>query len=78
MEFILYFLSINLVILKNPFRKLIESFYEETKCPVLLNTSFNVKGQPIVNSPDDAIKCFLSTNIDVLAIGKFVVTKDNE
>ena len=65
--------------LDNPtFRKLIESFYEETMCPVLLNTSFNVKGQPIVNSPDDAIKCFLSTNIDVLAIGKFIVTKDNE
>ena len=63
----------------NPtFRKLIESFYEETKCPVLLNTSFNVKGQPIVNTPDDAIKCFLSTNIDVLAIGKFIVNKDDE
>ena len=63
----------------NPtFRKLIESFYEETKCPVLLNTSFNVKGQPIVNTPDDAIKCFLSTNIDVLAIGKFIVTKDDQ
>jgi carbamoyltransferase len=61
----------------NPrFRKLIESFNDETGCPVLLNTSFNVKGQPIVNSPEDAIKCFLSTNIDVLAIGDFVVTKD--
>lgn len=63
----------------NPkFRKLIESFYEETGCPVLLNTSFNVKGQPIVNSPEDAINCFLSTNIDVLAIGDFVVVKDQQ
>ncbi len=61
----------------NPkFRKLLESFYNETGCPVLLNTSFNVKGQPIVNSPDDAIACFLSTNIDVLAIGNFVVEKN--
>ncbi len=60
----------------NPkFRKLLESFYDETGCPVLLNTSFNVKGQPIVNSPDDAIDCFLSTNIDVLAIGNFIVEK---
>ena len=60
----------------NPkFRKLIESFYDETGCPVLLNTSFNVKGQPIVNSPEDAVKCFLSTNIDILAIGDFVASK---
>ncbi len=63
----------------NPkFRNLIESFYEETKCPVLLNTSFNVKGQPIVNSPEDAIDCFLSTNIDILAIGDFVAIKDEQ
>ena len=60
------------------FRKLLECFYEETNCPVILNTSFNVKGQPIVNSPDDAIKCFLSTNIDVLAIGDFVAIKDDQ
>lgn len=62
----------------NPrFRKLIESFFEETGCPVLLNTSFNVKGQPIVNTPEDAIKCFLSTNIDILGIGDFIVSKDD-
>lgn len=61
----------------NPkFRKLLEAFYAKTRCPVLLNTSFNVKGQPIVNSPDDAIRCFLSTNIDVLAIGDFLTVKD--
>ena len=61
----------------NPkFRKLLEEFFIETNCPVLLNTSFNVKGQPIVNSPDDAIDCFLSTNIDVLAIGDFVIEKN--
>jgi len=63
--------------LNNPkFRKLLEAFYAETGCPVLLNTSFNVKGQPIVNSPNDAIDCFLSTNIDVLAIGDFIIEKN--
>ena len=63
--------------LNNPkFRKLLEAFYDETGCPVLLNTSFNVKGQPIVNSPNDAIDCFLSTNIDVLAIGDFIIEKN--
>jgi len=60
------------------FRKLIEAFHKETGCPVLLNTSFNVKGQPIVNSPQDAIKCFLSTEIDVLAIGDFVADKRDQ
>ena len=60
------------------FRKLIEEFYEETGCPVLLNTSFNVKGQPIVNSPEDAIRCFLSTNIDVLGIGNYIAIKKEQ
>ena len=63
----------------NPkFRKLIESFYAETKCPVILNTSFNVKGQPIVNTPEDAIDCFLSTNIDILAINDFIAIKEQQ
>jgi len=59
------------------FRKLLESFYKITECPVLLNTSFNVKGQPIVNTPEDAIKCFLNTNIDVLVLGDYIIKKDN-
>lgn len=60
----------------NPrFRALLEAFYERTGCPVLLNTSFNVKGQPIVNTPAQAIDCFKSTNIDCLAIGDFWVEK---
>jgi carbamoyltransferase len=42
---------------------------------VLLNTSFNVRGQPIVCTPDDAINCFLSTDIEVLALGDWVATK---
>ena len=57
------------------FYELIYSYYKLTNCPVIMNTSFNVKGQPIVNNPTDAIETFLSTNIDVLAIGSFVVKK---
>ena len=56
------------------FRKLIEAFHKITNCPVILNTSFNVKGQPIVNSPKDAIECFLGTNIDVLVIGDYYLS----
>lgn len=54
---------------------LINEFYKLTDIPVLLNTSFNINGEPIVETPEDAIKSFLSTNIDELAIGKFLVKK---
>lgn len=54
---------------------LIEKFYKLTNVPVLLNTSFNVNGEPIVETPYDAIKCFISTNIDKLIIGNFLVEK---
>ena len=57
------------------FYNLIKEFYKITKCPVLLNTSFNVKGQPIVNKPDQAIKCFLSTKIDILVMENYIITK---
>ena len=57
------------------FYLLIKEFYAITKCPVLLNTSFNVKGQPIVNTPKQAIDCFLSTNLDVLCIGEYLLKK---
>jgi len=57
------------------FYQLLFAFYKETNCPVLLNTSFNVKGQPIVNTPLQAIDCYLSTNIDCLVIGDFFVEK---
>ena len=43
--------------------------------PVVLNTSFNVRGEPIVCTPEDAIKCFLSTDIDLLALENYVVIK---
>ena len=57
------------------FHRLISSFLEESGCPIVLNTSFNVKGQPIVNNPGEAIDCFLGTNIDFLVVGDFVVEK---
>ena len=58
------------------FYNLIKEFNHLTKIPVLLNTSFNVKGQPIVNTPSQAIETFKSTNIDVLALGNFLLTKN--
>lgn len=56
--------------------KLLNAFLQKTGCPVLVNTSFNIRGEPIVGSPNDAIKCFLGTDLDGLAIGSFVVCKD--
>ena len=57
------------------FYKLLNSFKELTSIPVLLNTSFNVKGQPIVNTPEQAIETFNSTNIDCIVIGDFIAVK---
>ena len=58
------------------FYNLLSSFKKKTNCSVLLNTSFNIKGQPIVNSFEDAINTFKRTKIDVLFIDKFIVTKN--
>ena len=60
------------------FYKLLTEFNYLTNIPVLLNTSFNVKGQPIVNNPEDAIKCFLKYKIDLLAIGDYLVSKKSK
>ncbi|MDP3794506.1 MAG: carbamoyltransferase [bacterium] len=62
----------------NPlFYALIERFYQKTGCPLLINTSFNIRGEPIVATPEDALRCFLGTRMDYLAIGNFLVEKDN-
>jgi carbamoyltransferase len=58
-----------------PFWKIIEAFRQRTGVPIVLNTSFNVRGEPIVCTPDDAIRCFLSTNIDLLVIEGYMVAK---
>jgi carbamoyltransferase len=54
---------------------LISAFEERTGCAVLVNTSFNVRGEPIVCTPEDAYRCFMRTDMDVLVLGSFVLTK---
>jgi carbamoyltransferase len=51
------------------------TFNELTGCPVLVNTSFNVRGEPIVNTPADAVTCFMRTDTDFLAMGDFLISK---
>ena len=55
--------------------KLIQQFGQQTGCPVLVNTSFNVRGEPIVCSPEDAYRCFMTTDMDVLSIGNYLFKK---
>jgi carbamoyltransferase len=55
--------------------KLIKKFKEKTNCPVIVNTSFNVRGEPIVNTPSDAFNCFMGTELDKLIIGNFYLDK---
>jgi len=63
----------------NPmFYKLIEEFEKITKYPVLVNTSFNVRGEPIVCSATDAFNCFMGTDLDVLVCNNFILYKDNQ
>jgi carbamoyltransferase len=66
--------------IQNPmYYDLIDVFYKKTGCPVIINTSFNVRGEPIVCSPKDALLCFLNTFMDVLVLGPFIVyKKDNQ
>jgi carbamoyltransferase len=58
--------------------QLMTRFHERTGCPVLINTSFNVRSEPIVCTPQDAYKCFLMTNIDVLVLGRHVLLKEEQ
>lgn len=53
----------------------IEAFHEKTGCPVIINTSFNVRGEPIVCTPEDAYRCFMRTHMDYLVMGAFVLDK---
>ena len=57
---------------------LIAEFKKNTNCPVLVNTSFNVRGEPIVCSIDDAFNCFMGTNLDILVIEDFVLFKTHQ
>ena len=63
----------------NPlYHALILKFKEKTGCPLVVNTSFNVRGEPIICSPTDAFKCFMGTEIDVLAIGNYILYKEQQ
>jgi carbamoyltransferase len=62
---------------QNPrYYDLIKAFEKRTGCAVIINTSFNVRGEPIVESPKDAINCFLHTQMDYLVLGNFLLRKD--
>ena len=58
--------------------KLIKKFKEITGCPILVNTSFNIRGEPIVCSIKDAFRCFMGTNLDILVIEDFIMYKKNQ
>ncbi len=58
--------------------RLMKRFYENTGCPVIVNTSFNVRGEPIVCTPEDAYKCFMRTEIDTLVLGDYVLLKNEQ
>lgn len=63
----------------NPrYHALISAFHALTGCPVVVNTSFNVRGEPIVHTPEDAFRCFMGTGLDVLSIGNFLLHKDEQ
>ena len=60
------------------FYELINEFYRLTDTPILINTSFNIRGEPIVCSPEDAFRCFMGTNLDVLVIENFILEKSKQ
>ena len=63
----------------NPrYHKLIQAFKKKTGCSVLVNTSFNVRGEPIVCTPEDAYKCFMRTEMDYLLIGDYLFAKHEQ
>ena len=65
--------------MRNPvFHGLLSEFHRQTGCPVLINTSFNVRGEPIVCTPEHAYRCFLVTEMDVLVMDRFVLTKSQD
>ena len=63
----------------NPrFYKLLDAFDQKTNCPLLVNTSFNVRGEPIVNTPEDAYRCFMRTEMDFLVLENFLIEKTQQ
>jgi carbamoyltransferase len=60
------------------YHRLLSHFYDMTGCPVIVNTSFNVRGEPIVNTPEDAFHCFMGTEMEFLAVGNCVLHKEDQ
>ena len=58
--------------------KLLKAFEERTGCPVVINTSFNVRGEPIVCTPENAHRCFMATNMDRLVLERYVLRKEEQ
>jgi carbamoyltransferase len=63
----------------NPrYHALISAFEQRTGCPVIVNTSFNVRGEPIVCTPEDAFRCFMGTEVETLAVGNCFLRKQDQ
>jgi len=63
----------------NPrYHSLLKAFQGKTGCPVIVNTSFNVRGEPIVCTPEDAFRCFMGTEIEILACGNSLLRKEDQ
>ena len=60
------------------YHAVISKFKEKTGCPLVVNTSFNVRGEPIICTPTDAFRCFMGTDLDVLAIGNYLLIKEDQ
>jgi len=60
------------------YHAILEAFERKTGCPVLVNTSFNIRGEPIVHSPSDAYRCFMFTDMDALVVGNFLMRKEKQ
>jgi carbamoyltransferase len=61
-----------------PYHDLLAAFHRLTGCPLLVNTSFNVRGEPIVCTPEDAYRCFMRTEMDYLVLGNFLLSKQDQ
>ena len=60
------------------FYRLMHRFHQRSGCPVVVNTSFNIRGEPIVCTPDDALRCFLATDMDCLVLENHILLKDEQ
>ncbi len=60
------------------FYEIIKAFKQRTGCGVIVNTSFNIRGEPIVNTPEEAYRCFMFTDIDMLVLENFVLRKEDQ